>query len=98
MAVVWNLPTELPFHHEEQNIAVLLCPLHAAGENVIDVLGDKVQPCQNGESKFLCALALPSKMSQSYEVNLWRQVVVPVQQMLSEVVLEYDARYHYVSA
>lgn len=100
MAVVCNPPTELPFRHEEQNIAVVLWPLHAAGENVIDVLGPKVQPSQNGESKFLCALALPSTMGQSYEVHLWRQVVVPVQQMLSEVVLEYDAatRYYYVSA
>ncbi|KAJ5980433.1 hypothetical protein N7481_007731 [Penicillium waksmanii] len=100
MAVLWNPPAYFPYRHEEQNMVVVLCPLHAASENVNDVMGHKVQPFQNLESKFLCALALPGPMGQSYEVHLWRQAVVPVQQMLSEVVLEYDpaTRYYYVSA
>lgn len=44
-------------------------------------------------------MILPGTLGGSYEVQLWRQVVVDVAQMEAEVVLEYDAatRYYHIT-
>ncbi|KAI1264915.1 P-loop containing nucleoside triphosphate hydrolase protein [Xylariaceae sp. FL1019] len=50
-------------------------------------------------ARYLCALVVPSQMAGAYELNIWSQLVVDVEQMESEVILEYDAstRYYYVT-
>lgn len=55
-----------------------------------------------GETKtkgYLCALVLPSFMSETYEINLWRQIVVDTEAMNAEAFLEYDpaTRYYYMA-
>ncbi|KAH6689709.1 P-loop containing nucleoside triphosphate hydrolase protein [Plectosphaerella plurivora] len=51
------------------------------------------------ETAYRCALVNPGLMPGAFEVNLWRQWVVKVDQMTAEVLLDYDAatRYYYES-
>ncbi|KAL8377402.1 hypothetical protein RB595_008194 [Gaeumannomyces hyphopodioides] len=109
MVVRWEPETEsklkVPGH---QNLALVLCPQSALGPGVRDALGNEVSPAaggggdagESGKSHgYLCALVLPGMMPGSYEVNIWRQGVVPVDKMEAEVILEYDpaTRYYYMS-
>ncbi|KAK7757104.1 hypothetical protein SLS62_000651 [Diatrype stigma] len=48
-----------------------------------------------GGARYLCAQVTPGAESETYEVNLWQQVVVDVSNMEKEVVLEYDAETRY---
>lgn len=99
MAVRWNPPADFPFRHEAQNLAVVLCPLGAAGRSSTDMMGRQIQQSVDENPAFLCALVLPGALGDSFEVHLWRQIAVPVQDMLSEVILEYDAatRYYHIT-
>ncbi|KAL3472539.1 P-loop containing nucleoside triphosphate hydrolase protein [Aspergillus californicus] len=49
--------------------------------------------------EFLCAMVLPGSLDSAYEVHLWRQVVVHVDDMQAEVLLEYDSatRYYFIA-
>jgi kinesin family protein 2/24 len=51
------------------------------------------------QAAYLCALLTPSQVENAYELNLWRQTVVGVNEMEQEVILEYDTRtrYYYIS-
>lgn len=86
------------------NIAVVLCPAAAAGPSAKDILGVSVvsqsddKKDESQHARYLCALVTPSTGADTYEVNLWRQFVVEVTQMTSEVVLEYDAATRYYHA
>lgn len=94
MTIRWNPPTGFSFRQSKQNLAVVLCPQNAVGDNVIDVLGKQVSQVQ-GEPAFLCALVLPGESPESYELHLWKQIVVHVSEMQAEVLLEYDAATRY---
>ncbi|KAI0160542.1 P-loop containing nucleoside triphosphate hydrolase protein [Xylariaceae sp. FL1272] len=50
-------------------------------------------------ARYICALVVPSLMAGAYELNMWSQVIVDVEQMEREVILEYDpsTRYYYVT-
>ncbi|KAK2016357.1 P-loop containing nucleoside triphosphate hydrolase protein [Colletotrichum eremochloae] len=63
------------------------------GMNMVVVLSPRE------DNKYLCAMVLPGFMADSYELSMWRQVVVDVDQMEAEVLLEYDAatRYYYMT-
>jgi kinesin family protein 2/24 len=89
----------------KQNLAVILCPQLAVGANVRDCLGNKVnqgitgnRECPVGGTKaqhYLCAIVSPGALADAYEVNLWRQIVVDVEEMEAEVLLQYDVATRY---
>lgn len=90
------------------NMVVILCPRSAVGPGVRDVLGNEVSKVGGPSGKegeegtepqsYLCAMVLPSILPESYELSLWRQVVVDVEAMEAEVLLEYDTatRYYFM--
>lgn len=97
MAVRWTAHRYASMASSKHNLAVVLCPENAAGEHARDVLGKRIN---NGASqRYLCALVIPGTLAEAYEVNLWRQVVLDVNEMEAEVRLEYDpaTRYYHIS-
>jgi kinesin family protein 2/24 len=95
MVVSWTPPSKLAETlPDKKTLALILCPASAAGPHARDYQGNPVQaePGQNGgdSASYLCALVMVKTGSETYEMNLWRQVVVQVAQMTSEVILKYD--------
>ena len=84
------------------NMVVVLCPASAIQPGSRDLLEREINIESGeggGESKrWLCAMVSPAIMSGAYDVSLWRQVAINVDQMETEVVLEYDmgTRYYYI--
>ena len=111
MVVRWRPPADFPLRSEKHNLAVIMCPQNAVGGQVRDILGNLVRQSpllvHNGDSpsdhslhsRYLCAMVLPGSLADTYEVSLWRQVVIDVDQMEDEVYLEYDhaTRYYHIS-
>ncbi|GKT52271.1 diatom spindle kinesin-1 [Colletotrichum spaethianum] len=102
MVVRWTPPSTFPLGLPGLNMAVVLSPQPAVGPNVRDVSRDLVNDASKftgGGNKYLCAMILPGFMADSYELSMWRHVVVDVDQMEAEVLLEYDAatRYYYMT-
>jgi kinesin family protein 2/24 len=107
MAVSWS-PTPgvcsaLALLKDDVQLAVVLCPADAVPATMEDALGSVVNPEDASDatsSRYLCALMTPGLRVKAYELNLWRQIVIPVGSMEKEVILEYDAgtRYYYISA
>lgn len=85
MAVRWS-PAGLPSSKKESSLALVLSRQEVVGEN------------DTSDQRYLCAVVLPGVLGDSYEVHLWRQVVVEVKHMQAEVLLEYDVatRYYHV--
>ncbi|OIW26752.1 P-loop containing nucleoside triphosphate hydrolase protein [Coniochaeta ligniaria NRRL 30616] len=96
---------------EDVKLAVVLCPAGAVSKPVKDALGNLVNPeddrhadseddSADGHARYLCALIVPGLMARAYELNLWRQTVIPLGMMEKEVILQYDSgtRYYYISA
>jgi kinesin family protein 2/24 len=111
MVVSWN---EQPSHDSKMidipgdiKLAAVLSPVEAvqetsrgAFEQVLDLTGrDKTTNGTDHGTRYLCALITPGQTAGAYELNLWRQVIIDVSMMESEVILEYDAgtRYYYLS-
>lgn len=105
MVFSWTPPPNFPLGLPSgMNLAMVLCPAGAAGHAARNVFGSQVGSAsvEQGEKKaqgYLCALILPGLMSETYEINLWRQVVVDTEAMNAEVFLEYDpaTRYYYMA-
>ncbi|GJC83774.1 diatom spindle kinesin-1 [Colletotrichum liriopes] len=102
MVVRWTPPPTFPLGLPGLNMVVVLSPQSAVGPNVREVSGDLVNDASKptGKSnKYLCAMVLPGFMADSYELSMWRHVVVDIDQMEAEVLLEYDAatRYYYMT-
>ncbi|KAK2026291.1 P-loop containing nucleoside triphosphate hydrolase protein [Colletotrichum zoysiae] len=101
MVVRWSPPPTFSFGTEGNNMVVVLSPLCAVRSNVRDVSGELINDATKYDegNKYLCAMVLPGFMADSYELSMWRQVVVDVYQMEAEVLLEYDAatRYYYMT-
>jgi kinesin family protein 2/24 len=114
MVVSWkNLPgrgldLDVP---EGLNLAAILCPVKTVQRIAKDALGNVINTTEsdyinignNGAddgASYLCAFVKPGLMAETYELNLWRQVVIDVSSMDKEIILEYDARtrYYYISA
>lgn len=102
----WKAPREYAsFAAGGKSLAMVLCPTHAVNASVRDAMGVQVNPggCVEpegrGEEAYLCAVVTPSLLPGSYEVSLWRQVVVTLEQMEAEVILEWDSasRYYYMT-
>jgi kinesin family member 2/24 len=86
----------------EINLAVVLCPQSALETSVRDVVGNEVfggDAPSDATKRYLCALVLPGFMANTWELSLWRQVVVEIDRMQAEVFLEYDmaTRYYYMT-
>lgn len=89
-----------------KSYAAVMCPVNGVGERVRDVSGVIVNPSSGegheaegrGEA-YLCAMVMPAMLPGSYGVNLWRQVVVKVEEMDGEVLMEWDeaTRYYYLT-
>ncbi|KAK2004332.1 P-loop containing nucleoside triphosphate hydrolase protein, partial [Colletotrichum falcatum] len=100
MVVRWSPPPTFSLGIDGMNMAVVLSPRSAVRPNVRDVSGELINDASKGEGdEYLCAMVLPGFMADSYELSMWRQVVVDVDQMEAEVLLEYDAatRYYYMT-
>lgn len=110
MVVSWTPPSNFPLGLPSGlNLVMVLCPAHAAGHAAKNILGSRVDSAgvDQGETRstdreskhYLCALIMPGLMSETYDVNLWRQVVVDTEVMNAEVCLEYDSatRYYYMA-
>ncbi|KAI7772882.1 hypothetical protein LA080_014628 [Diaporthe eres] len=105
MVVSWTPPPNFPLGLPGgMNLAMVLCPADAAGGAAKNVFGSQVGSAdadqEDAEVKgYLCSLIMPGLMSETYEMNLWRQVVVETGAMNAEVCLEYDpaTRYYYIA-
>lgn len=105
MVVSWTPPPDFPLGLPVgMNLVMVMCPADAAGPTAKNLIGGQVDSANanQGEGKakgYLCALILPGIMSETYEFNLWRQVVVEIGAMDAEVCLEYDpaTRYYYMA-
>ncbi|OLN86643.1 Diatom spindle kinesin-1 [Colletotrichum chlorophyti] len=98
MVVRWNPPPTIPLQIPGLNMVVVLSRHTAVGATARDFDGHLVKDAGDGE-KYLCALVLPGFMPDSYELSIWRHVVVDVDQMEAEMLLEYDVatRYYYLN-
>ncbi|KPM39756.1 hypothetical protein AK830_g6811 [Neonectria ditissima] len=86
MAVSWTPPAGFAMALPGMNMVVVLSPALDAGT-------------ESKGPRYLCAIVTPAIMSEAYDLHLWRQVVVEVEQMDTEVLLEYDVatRYYYIT-
>ena len=87
------------------NLAYILCPVAAVGPYAVDVGGELIKSKEDQADKsqlasaYLCASIKPGFLHESYDVQLWRHVVVSLDKMDAEVLLEYDSgtRYYFVT-
>ncbi|KXG53368.1 uncharacterized protein PGRI_004180 [Penicillium griseofulvum] len=77
--------------------------VNVVGKNMKDIFGNEVNPsyCLSSHEKterYLCAMILSGGLADSYEVSIWRQIVVDLGSMEAEVSLEYDpaTRYYHI--
>ncbi|KND86582.1 Kinesin-like protein KIF2C [Tolypocladium ophioglossoides CBS 100239] len=109
MVVSWTPPPRAaPDLPDGVKPAVVLCPAAAAGHHALDVRGRRVDVQDGGHvaegegggpARFLCALVHPGVTHGTYEVQMWRHMVIDVDMMDAEVTLEYDpaTRYYYIA-
>lgn len=114
MVISWNQPTgrdlalSVP---DDLKLAVILCPAEAVQMTAKDILKNTMNPTASGRTatndndtdsgpRYLCALMTPALMAETYELNLWRQIIINTSMMDKEVFLEYDAetRYYFISS
>lgn len=96
MVVRWTAPRYAPVASSPSNLALVLCPQGAAGEHARDVSGSKVnQGSPPSPGRYLCALVIPGALAETYEVHVWRQIVLDREEMEAEVLLEYDTATRY---
>ncbi|OKL58682.1 hypothetical protein UA08_06026 [Talaromyces atroroseus] len=102
MVVRWNPPADFALQFQSKhNLAVILCPQQAVGEGVRDFFGHEVGKNKEGQEdsanfqRYLCAIVLPGALADTYEVSLWRQVVIDADEMETEVLLQYDTSTRY---
>jgi kinesin family protein 2/24 len=96
MVVRWT-PSAESASVSKQNLAVVLCPHTEEGhveEGFLGFAGNKAQASQ-GLQRYVCATVSSGTLADTYEINLWRQMVIDVKEMEAEVLLEYDAATRY---
>lgn len=87
------------------NLAYVLCPAATAGPYAVEAGGELIKSKEDQAdtsqlaSAYLCASIKPGFLHESYEIQLWRHVVVSLDEMDAEVLLEYDpgTRYYFVT-
>lgn len=86
-------------------MAYILGAASAAGSHATDLNDDPVATHKDVEgpgeapSAYLCATVNPGVLHESYEIQLWRHIVIGVDRMDTEILLEYDpgTRYHFMT-
>ncbi|KAJ5374420.1 hypothetical protein N7517_006426 [Penicillium concentricum] len=107
MVVRCNAAANFPGSSSQEKLVMILCPQNVVGKNMKDALGNEVNPSYCLEKteltgithqRYLCALVLSGGLADSYEVSIWRQIVVDLSSMETEVSLEYDpaTRYYHI--
>lgn len=113
MVVLCNLSQWIPGAnlngHDQSYLLMILSVASAATGHALDFEGKPVniQPtsagddvvADSGKQQYLCAIVTPGLLPETYEINVWRHVVVNVEAMEKEVILEYDAatRYYFMA-
>lgn len=111
MVVVCTPPKWIPGNYGSVRpcMVMVLSLASAVGSNVQDFEGklvnhrdmpaDDVVVMTGDKQQYLCAIVTPGLLSGTYEIDIWRHVVVSVEAMEKEVILEYDAatRYYYIA-
>ncbi|KAK7429402.1 hypothetical protein QQZ08_003994 [Neonectria magnoliae] len=103
MVVSWTPPAGSPMALPGMNMVVVLSPAPTVANGVSDVPENGVSQGYTDTGpkgpRYLCAMVTPAIMSEAYDLHLWRQVVVDVERMDTEVFLEYDVatRYYYIA-
>lgn len=98
MVISWKpsaITSEAPL---KQNLAVVLCPQlaeAAQAQEFLGFLGAQARQASQRGHRYLCATVSPGTLADTYEINMWRQIVVDVEDMEAEVLLEYDAATRY---
>ncbi|KAH6884108.1 P-loop containing nucleoside triphosphate hydrolase protein [Thelonectria olida] len=94
MAVSWDAPPNGPLTQPGMNIAIILSDMTAV--HAVGALSQATAP----GTRYLCAVVTRSHtmVNSGYDVQLWKQVVIDVKSMLSEVILVYDeqARHYFI--
>lgn len=64
-----------------------------------DLSADGYVMVNRHQPQYLCAILTPGMLGETYEINMWKQIVVGVEAMEKEVILEYDTatRYYYTA-
>jgi hypothetical protein len=103
MAVSWDAPPNGSLSQEGMNIAIVLSDVTSVHTLWTDTTGNEVSPTPKATApgtRYLCAVVTRSHtmVNSGYDVQLWKQVVIDVKSMLSEVILVYDeqARHYFI--
>lgn len=104
MTVIWDPPPKLSYGSPgTMSMAVILCPVWPGEPDLGYVLNHQhVQSSpvvEHDSQQYLCAIVSPGIMANSYQVDLWRHVVISKEQIKDEIILEYNSatRYYYIS-
>ena len=85
---------------EAKSYAMVMSDVVGLGEGVRDMKGREVAAAEGEEkgNRFLCAVVGKAPPPGAYNMHLWMQGVVTVEEMMEEVLLEYDeaTRYYYM--
>lgn len=107
MVIRWKRPRY--FHiglAGDSDLAIILSPLEAVGTELTDAANKPINAkclerydVSESSPKYLCSVVTPGLMHTSYDINIWRHLVVAVEWMESEVHLEFDpgSRYYYMA-
>ncbi|KAJ5971515.1 uncharacterized protein N7479_001433 [Penicillium vulpinum] len=110
MVVCCNAMVDVPWTSSQQKLVMVLCPQKVVGKNMKDALGNEInsgyclsqhentEPTGATHQRYLCAMVLSGGLADSYEVSIWRQIVVDLSSMETEISLEYDpaTRYYHI--
>jgi kinesin family protein 2/24 len=88
------------------NMAMVHCPDWAIETEVKDAHGKAITRGDIGRRRYLCSMVSPATlkmndpaaMKDAYDVSIWTQFVIDVEDMEAEMILEYDeaSRYYYL--
>lgn len=85
---------------EAKSYAMVMSDVVGLGDGVRDMKGREVVAAEGEEKgkRFLCAVVGKAPPPGAYNVHLWMQAAVSVEEMMEEVLLEYDeaTRYYYM--
>jgi len=100
LVVRWK-PSAESVSDSKENLAAVLCPYteEAHVQAFSGSLESKVNQAYQGSQQYICATVSSGTLANTYEINLWRQVVIDVKDMEAEVLLEYDpaTRYYHTT-
>lgn len=100
MVVKWTGPEALNGKMPEGiRLAVIMCPMSALEAVPASVMHQADAVSSTDKGQYLCAIVVPGLMTDTFTVELWRQVVLDVEWMEDEMLLVYDSatRYYHLA-